>query len=280
MMRLTTTLIAFVLGLVAPAAAETGTIPAADGVPISYTIEGQGEPAIVFIHGWTVDRTHWRFQVPAFRKSYRVVAIDLPGHGASGRNRDSWSIEGLADDVATVVRELKLEQVVLVGHSMGGFVVLAAASKLPGKVRGVVTVDSVHNVEYVAPPDVVKRIFARFELDFDSAWERFMTGFFDDPESEVLESILEHRDGFDRKAAFALLVDYNRFDSKAALKAAKVPVRGINAATPYPTAVEINRKYGDFDAVLMTGVGHFLMLEKPDEFNRHLGKLIEQFTKK
>jgi len=280
MVRVAGTLIALVLGLVAPVAAETGTIPAADGVPISYAVEGTGEPAIVFVHGWTCDRTHWRFQIPEFRGSYRVVAIDLPGHGASGRNRDSWSIEALADDVATVVRGLKLEKVVLVGHSMGGFVVLAAASRLPGVVRGVVPVDSVQNAEFVAPPEVVKRILERFETNFDNAWERFMTGFFDDPESEVLKSVLAGRNGFDRKAAVALLADYNRFDSKAALRAANVPVRAINADGPYPTAVEINRKYGDFDAVLMTGVGHFLMLEKPDEFNRHLRALIGQFTKK
>ena len=64
----------------------------------------------------------------------------------------------------------------------------------------------------------------------------------------------------DRKAATLLLADYNRFDFKAALVAAGVPVRAINAAKPFRTEVEINRKYGDFDAVLISDVGHFLML--------------------
>ena len=107
-----------------------------------------------------------------------------------------------------------------------------------------------------------------------------MTVFFADPDSEILKSILASPDRTDRKAATLLLTDYNKFDGKSALSAADVPVRAINAADPYQTAVEINRKYGDFDAVLMPDVGHFLMLEKPVEFNRHLRIIIDQLQEK
>ncbi len=275
-MRLTLALFSIGFGTASMGGPEIGTIRAEDGVPISYTSEGRGEPAIVFIHGWTCDHTHWRFQVPEFRKSFRVIAIDLPGHGASGADRDSWSIEGLGADVAVVVRGLELEKVFLVGHSMGGPVALAAAPKLRGILRGIVAVDSLHNVEFSAPPDVMNRILKRFEDDFEGARTRFMSGFFADRDSAILKSILEKPAGVDRKAAKLLLADYNRFDWKSALAAARVPVRAINAADPYQTAVEINRKYGDFDAVLMPGVGHFLMLEKPVEFNRHLRIIIDR----
>ncbi len=259
---------------------DIDSIRAEDGVSISFASEGHGEPTIVFIHGWTCDRTHWRFQVPEFRKSFRVITMDLPGHGASGRNRKTWSIDGLGADVAAVVRGLKLKQVVLVGHSMGGPVALAAAPKLRGIIQGIVAVDSLHNVEYVASPDVAKRIVKKFEDDFEAAWTRFMTGFFADRESKILKSILDKPNGTDQKAATLLLADYNRFDFKSALTAADVPVRAINAAEPYGTEIKINRKYGDFDAVLMSGVGHFLMLEKPSEFNRHLRNAIGQIQEK
>ncbi len=259
---------------------EMGTIDAEDGVRISYTSEGQGQPTIVFIHGWTCDHTHWRFQVPEFRKSFRVITIDLPGHGASGADRNSWSIDGLGADVAAVVRHLKLEQVVLVGHSMGGAVALAAAPRLRGILRGIVAVDALHNAEYVAPAGSTDRMVKRFEDDFEGARTRFMRGFFEDPKSEILKSILEKPDEFDQKAAVLLLASYNRLDWKSALAAADVPVRAINAADPYPTAIEINRKYGDFDAVLMLDVGHFLMLQKPVEFNRHLRTIIDRLQKK
>ncbi len=275
-MRLALVLLSIGFGTASIDGPEIGRIHAEDGVRISYTSEGHGEPAIVFIHGWTCDHTHWRFQVPEFRKSFRVVAIDLPGHGASGADRNSWSIDGLGADVAAVVRGLELKQVVLVGHSMGGPVALAAAPKLRGILRGIVAVDSLHNVEYVAPPGSADRMVQGFKDDFEGTWKRFMSGFFADRDSEILKSILEKPARANRKAAISLLASYNRFDWKSALAAAGVPVRAINAADPYPTAVQINRKYGDFDAVLMPQVGHFLMLEKPVEFNRHLRIMIEQ----
>jgi len=279
-MRLTLALLSIGFGAAATDGPEDGTIRAEDGVRISYTSEGRGEPAIVFLHGWTCDRTHWRFQIPEFRKSFRVIAVDLPGHGASGANRKSWSIDGLGRDVAAVVRGLKLKQVILVGHSLSGPVALSAAPRLRGILRGIVVVDSVHNVEFTVSSDSADRMVKRFEDDFEGAWTRFMTGFFADHNSDILKSILEKVDVPDRKAATALLASYNRFDFKSALAAAGVPVRAINAAQPYPTSVEINRKYGDFDAVLMSDVGHFLMLEKPVEFNRHLQSVIDRMQEK
>jgi pimeloyl-ACP methyl ester carboxylesterase len=275
-MRVALALLAVGLGTASIDGPEIGTIRAEDGVRISYTSEGHGKPAIVLIHGWTCDHTHWRFQIPEFRKSFRVIAIDLPGHGVSGADRKSWSIDGLGADVATVVRALELEEVVLVGHSMGGSVALAAAPKLRGIARGVVAVDALQNVEFTAPPEAVERMVKRFEDDFDGAWTRFMSGFFADRDSEILKSILKQADGFERKAAVSLLLAFNRFDAKSTLAAAGVPVRAINAAGGFETAVEANRKYGDFDAVLMPDAGHFLMLEKPAEFNRNLRLIISQ----
>ena len=56
-----------------------------DGVPISYQVEGQGSPSLVFVHGWSCDRSYWAEQLSYFRKLYRVIAIDLAGHGDSGK---------------------------------------------------------------------------------------------------------------------------------------------------------------------------------------------------
>ena len=93
-LRLALTLFTIGFGTATTDGLEIRTIDAEDGVRISYTSEGHGEPAIVFIHGWTCDHTHWRFQVPEFSKWFRVITIDLPGHGASGADRRSWSIDG------------------------------------------------------------------------------------------------------------------------------------------------------------------------------------------
>ena len=54
-----------------------------DGVDIHYEVYGKGEPTLVFIHGWSCDRSYWRAQVEYFAKQYQVITIDLAGHGES-----------------------------------------------------------------------------------------------------------------------------------------------------------------------------------------------------
>jgi len=122
-------------------------VPAPDGVPIHYSVRGKGDPALVFVHCWSCDRKLWDNQVSVFSKDHRVVTIDLPGHGESGKGRKDWSIGGFGEDVKTVVGKLGLRRVVLIGSSMGGPVALEAARRMPERVVAIVPVDTLHNVE-------------------------------------------------------------------------------------------------------------------------------------
>src|SRR5438874_9374588 len=112
-------------------AAHEGTVRSADGVPIHYETRGQGEPALVFVHGWAIDSRYWDAQVPVFARDHRVVTLDLAGHGRSGRDRKDWTVAAFGQDVRAVVEALKLPKVVLIGHSMSGNVILAAARAMP-----------------------------------------------------------------------------------------------------------------------------------------------------
>ncbi len=94
-----------------------------DGVPITYEVGGSGAPALVFVHGWCCDRHYWDEQVDHFAAHYAVVTIDLGGHGASGRQRTAWTMSAFGRDVVAVVERLGLPQAVLIGHSMGGFII-------------------------------------------------------------------------------------------------------------------------------------------------------------
>src|SRR5262245_7744994 len=105
-----------------------------DGVPIHYDVQGDGLPALVFIHGWSCDRSYWRKQMKYFAPRYTVVAIDLGGHGDSGLNRETWTTPAFGEDVVAVVETLGLTQVVLIGHSMGGAVSVEAAQRIPARV--------------------------------------------------------------------------------------------------------------------------------------------------
>src|ERR1700694_415517 len=100
------------------------TIRAGDGLGLLCEVRGQGDTALVFLHGWCGDREYWKHQVRPFADDYRVVTLDQAGHGESGKDRKAWSAAGLAGDVEAVAKSLGLKRVILVGHSMGGPVAL------------------------------------------------------------------------------------------------------------------------------------------------------------
>ena len=90
-----------------------------DNVHIEYRVYGQGDPAVLLVHGWACDENYWHAQLEALKPHYTVVTLNLAGHGASGGNRSDWSIANYAQDVAAVAREIPNPRLVLVGHSMG-----------------------------------------------------------------------------------------------------------------------------------------------------------------
>src|SRR5262245_48775071 len=134
------------------------TVKASDGLSIACDVRGKGETALVFLHGWGGDREYWKNQADAFAADYTVVTVDQAGHGASGKDRKTWTIESLAGDVESVVKDLGLKRVILVGHSMGGPVALMAAKKLPGTVVAVVGVDTLQDAEMKRPEELVKSL--------------------------------------------------------------------------------------------------------------------------
>src|SRR3954468_21245680 len=140
-----------------------GTVPSADGIPIRYHVEGPAKspsPALVFVHCWSCDRHLWDETAGHFAKRYRVVTLALAGHGESGQGRKDWTIPAFGQDVASVVRALDLKKVILVGHSMGGPVILEAARALPDRVVGLVPVDTLLKVSKASDPKEVEIFLA------------------------------------------------------------------------------------------------------------------------
>lgn len=108
---------------------------------ISYTDEGKGT-AIIFLHGFLENKKMWNAFVPEFSKKYRVITIDLLGHGNSESLGYVHAMEDNADVVHSVLSELRLRKAVLVGHSMGGYVALAFAELYPEFMKGIVLLNS------------------------------------------------------------------------------------------------------------------------------------------
>jgi pimeloyl-ACP methyl ester carboxylesterase len=78
------------------------------GVKLVYDDQGAGEPASVFIHGWTCDRSFFAPQAEHFARQHRVISLDLRGHGESDKPQDAYPISAYVDDITHVIGELKL----------------------------------------------------------------------------------------------------------------------------------------------------------------------------
>jgi pimeloyl-ACP methyl ester carboxylesterase len=242
-----------------------------DGVEIACSTHGTGEPAVVLVHGWLGNRSYWDSQVAALA-GHQVVTVDLGGHGESGLGREDWGFAGFTDDLLAVVDELSLERMVLVGHSMGGDVVLEAARRLGDRVVGIVWVDAFRSLghEPVSGPADVEAFVAPFRADFPSAVEGFARGMF----SETADPALADRVVADMRAAprevalGSIQYALNREPAiLAGLAEVKAPVVAINPEGP--TDAESLRSHG-VEVHLLAGVGHFSMLEDPEQLNRVL----------
>lgn len=113
-----------------------------EGVSLAYDDIGTGQPVVILVHGWTGDRSHLAAQARHFSRAHRVVAVDLRGHGESDSPPDVYSVDLFADDLAWICDQLALRQSVLIGHSMGGSVVLELAAQHPDLAAVVVLLDT------------------------------------------------------------------------------------------------------------------------------------------
>jgi len=263
-------------------AAESGNVAISfDGVKIRYDSIGNGNPALIFVHGWSNNRSIWDAQVSRFSEKYQVIAVDLAGFGESGNNRSDWTIENFANDIIAVADRLGLKQVVLVGFSMGGPVVIEAANKLPDKVAGVVLVDDMQNVEMKIPAQMITQMDSIFmDLVINPSKEKLVKGGFvkNNPDSafaHVLAMLDNPKIGWEESLISTL--HWQNENCTEALSKLKVPVFAINS-DHRPTDVEAFRKYvPSFKANIIPNVGHVVMWDAPEEFNRLLEESIQEF---
>jgi len=259
---------------------ERKTCAAPDGVEIVYSAAGAGEPALVFIHGGLADRGFWDGQLIEFGARHRTIALDLPGHGESGADREKWGIPEFGADVKAVVDAEKAGQVIIFGNSLGGPVAIEAALLLPGRVLGVVGVDTFQRVDNTISPEEVRERAELFEKDYSGSL-RYMVSllFHKDADPAVVADAEKRMSGTSPAAAKAMFLGMAGYDEGAAARRLAAPLRAINGDL-YPTDVEANRKVKpDFEAVIMSHMGHYPMLERPGEFNRLVADTVRALTK-
>jgi pimeloyl-ACP methyl ester carboxylesterase len=254
-----------------------------DSVHIDYRVWGTGEPAVVLIHGWACNANYWSAQIEALKSRYTVVAVNLAGHGASERNRTDWSMGNYGEDVATVVRQLRNRQIVLVGHSMGADVALEAARRIGDRVIGIIAVDSLKSVGLPPMrPQEIDRQLAPFRDHFIEATRDYVTRvmFEKDADPTFVQKVAYDMSREPPQVGVPSLQSLLAMDFKALLPDIHAPVLAINSDLSPTDEVRIRKSLPGFKADVLDHTGHFLMMEVPQRFNPVLMKDIDALVQK
>ena len=142
-----------------------------EGFRVHYEDLGAGEPALVLVHGWASDVRAWTPQLETWSETWRLLVVDLPGHGESEAPTSPYSMELFADSLAAVLDHAGVERAVLVGHSNGGTVVTRFAQRHPDRTLGLVVVDG--SMRLAMPREAGEQMFSRFT---EETWREALRG--------------------------------------------------------------------------------------------------------
>jgi pimeloyl-[acyl-carrier protein] methyl ester esterase len=252
------------------------------GLNWHYDIAGDGE-ALLFIHGFGVSSRLWKAQVDHFSTGFKVITVDLPGHGESG-----WQDVGLIDmavDLNFILGKLGVDQVNVIGSSFGGLIGLYLLKTGPEKIQRITFVGSLpkfaRTPDYPAGLDIerIRKLSSQFDGDYAAMLEIFFRSLFSrqDRESERFKWIKQfHKsDAVPRREALKKFLDIlEREDARDVLAHVNGRVQFINGTEDYIVPVEAMKwmeqmlPWANFD--YFEGVGHFPFLIKPREFNELL----------
>jgi pimeloyl-ACP methyl ester carboxylesterase len=269
-------LAALLAAVALPAAAAT-----LDGMTIHSTSTGKGTKTLMLVHGWTCDDTSWAENVPELSKHYRIITLDLPGHGKSGSPNDGKiTMDLFARAVEAVRAEQKVDKIILVGHSMGTPVIRQYAHLYPQHVAALVLVDGVVLApprQGAPPPAPILDPAKIMSPEGLQLRENMIKGMFTpktpkDVQDRVLKMMLAAPPA---TAAGAMVATFDPSGTNSDVMA--VPAYGIFAEKSFALSATAFMKtvLPKLEYVEMPGTGHFVMMEQPQEFNRLLMKFVE-----
>ena len=249
---------------------------------VHYVTVGHGRQTIVFIHCWAGNLGFWREQVPALADKARLVLIDLPGHGQSDKPHTAYTMDFFASAVLAVMRDAHVDKATLVGHSMGGAVICCVYRQAPEKVAALVSVDGLLRRPQWTAEDAEKFVAPFRTPEYREHAKQFVGSFFPIPGTEALrDQVLSEMLATPQYVMVGAMEGMFGPDQPDwGLKAVNAPVLVINARKPmwnadYENYVRSLSPQTDYR--MMDGVGHWLMLEKPAEFNATLVELLRKF---
>lgn len=228
---------------------------------------GSGGIPVLFVHSLAGNSGHWSRQLEHLRENRRAIAIDLRGHGKSEPARDGdYSIEAMANDIDSAARTLGLARFVLVGHSMGGSVSIEYAGKHPEMVEGLLLADPSGDARKL-PVGQVEPFLAALDSDsyagtVEEYWRAMLAG----SNPSVQEKVLEDMRSTKKEVVIGVLRSTLSFNPIAALL--RYTGKKLSVITHLnETPIGLHNLLPDLPHVSVSGTGHWLQLDRPDEFN-------------
>ena len=253
-----------------------------DGVEIGYDISTSVEHSstkddkttLLFVHGWSCNRTHWNEQITAFSDRFPVIAIDLAGHGDSSVGRTNYLIPSFARDVEAVLNSEQVERAVLIGHSMGGMVIAHTAWLLAERVVGLVGADTFKFVRDDPKTGKQAEQADRIAGDYETAIESIISNMFADSTSDELRRrISVGMVSVPRQVAVGAMRgmanDIALFDLIVGLEIPKFTINATGRPMDESSASEAG-----IQVRFLPTMGHFVMNEDPVGFNQLLDKAL------
>lgn len=256
-----------------------------NGETLSYFDNEKGETTLLFIHGAFINKEYWENQLTHFAPSFRVIAIDLAGHGDSSHNRTEWTAQSFGKDINEFIRKLSLKKIILIGHSAGSDIMLEAVTDDSSEIKGLIEVDHFKNVGVALPQEMVHQLVAGLKTDFIQTCRQF-----------AKQALLTEKT--DAKLVDQLLADYGKMNPEVGISMLQSGFNYSKRETELleglemklylvhvdyiPTNEESLKMYlGDsYELHIMEGTCHYPMLENPDEFNNILEKILSEINGK
>ena len=263
---------------------QDSLLAASDGVEIFYDKKGSGPLTLFFVHGWCIDQTYWKEQIDIFSENYQTVAIDLPGFGQSGKDRKLYSIESYADDVNTVIEKLDLKNVVLIGHSMAGDIILEA-TRDNDNIKALIGVDNFKDVD-LQLSDEMKAEIDRFMIMLQEQYTEIAPAyaeqslFHTETDSIVKKKVLSDIKTADPHISTSVLQAVFDYGSKEKERLAEIDQKLflINSLLPKMNEKNLAATGVDYKILQIKGTGHYPMTENPRAFNMRLQEVLDEIN--
>ncbi|HNS46460.1 MAG TPA: alpha/beta hydrolase [Bacteroidales bacterium] len=259
-----------------------GEALSSDKVKIDYRVNGdKKDTTLIFIHQWLCNQTYWQNQISYFSGNYRVVTLDLAGHGRSGNDRNDYSMDLFADDVIAVMKDIKARKVYLIGHSFGASVAVKVALKVPDRVLGILAVDAFQNLTQDYPENEIENKFKPYRSDFQTTVKKHASLLFGDhPDTLLVQRVINDWASADPDMAIAVMTEYLRFKPSEWTKNLTVPVFALNASKFPANALGNQKMLKSYKMYSLPRVGHFPQLENPGYFNEVVKTILREQSQK